>query len=147
MIYLRWEVTARSRIQWFDGFGDHPPTAKAAFGPNVPAGRNWNRTVEAVLAHHANTHTGVARAASGLYFQARARMAAHRDTGAAFVGKERRDLDWIVYLEDSGGTNESALSIEYGHLVRGGNKRVGGLFILTGAAGHLAKTKGARWDK
>lgn len=144
MPYLRWEVTHRSRIKWFDGQGDHPVTAKA-MGYGTPGG--WDKTVEAVLAHHASTHLALGRAASQLYGRAAANMAAHRDTGAAHVGRERHDLDWIVYLEDAGSIKKSALSIEFGHLTRGGDKRVGGLYILTGAADHMAKTRGKRWDK
>lgn len=83
------------------------------------------------------------------------RMSAHRDTGNAFVGVEHRDLDWVIFLEDPAtrgkdgklsDANASALSIEFGHLTKGGN-RVGGLFILTGAANRMARNSKKRWDK
>lgn len=144
MPYLRWEITHHSRIKWFDGQGDHPVTAKA-LGYYRPSG--WDKTVEAVLAHHVSTHLALGRAASQLHGRAASAMAAHRDTGAAHVGREKHDLDWIVFLEDGGGTKKSALSIEFGHLTRGGKGRVGGLYILTGAANHMAKTRKKRWDK
>lgn len=103
--------------------------------------------MEAVLAHHATTHIALGRAALQLYGQAQFRMAAHRDTGNAYVGIERHDLDWVIFLDDPGpNSKRSALSIEFGHLTKAGN-RVGGLHILTGAAGKLAQTSKKRWDK
>lgn len=138
-----------------DGQSDYPAPAKALFGPNRPAGRNYDKTVEAVLAHHVSTHQALTAAAAELYTQAATRMSLHRDTGNAFVGTERRDLDWIVYLEDPAtrdedgklsDANASALSIEFGHLTKGGN-RVGGLYILTGAAQKLGRKPRKRWDR
>lgn len=162
MIYLRWEVTHRSRIKWFDDQGDYPVTAKV-LGYRTPAG--WDKTVEAVLAHHVTTRMGLYNAASQLHSKAAARMAAHRDTGAARVGIEAHDLDYIVYLEDGdpghsdssegrsfvGPSSDrsgkrSALSIEFGHRTRGGG-RVGGLYIITGAVNGAARNPKKRWDR
>jgi hypothetical protein len=158
-ITLRWKMrvvkTRGGPIKWFDGQGDHPVTAKA-MGLKSPAG--WDKTVEAVLAHHSSVHVALASAAAELHAKASARLAAHRDTGASRVGIERGDyLDWYVYLEDvesrksegptkNASGKRSALSIEFGHLTRSGS-RVGGLFILTGAVSGMANTPRRRWDK
>lgn len=146
---LRWRMrvvkTRGGPIKWFDGQGNHPMTAKA-MGMRYPAG--WDKTVEAVLAHHSSVHVALASAAAELHTKASMRLAAHRDTGASRVGIERGDyLDWYVYLEDRGAEGKkSALSIEFGHLTRSGS-RVGGLFILTGAVSGMANTPRRRWDK
>lgn len=156
---LRWQVRAvKTRggpIKWDDGQGNHPMTAKA-MGMKYPAG--WDKTVEAVLAHHVSVHRALHQAAYELHWRAFERLAAHRDTGASRVGIEQGDyLDWYVYLEDTesrkseGPTQNasgkrSALSIEFGHLTRSGS-RVGGLFVLTGAVSGMAKTPRRRWDK
>lgn len=153
---MRWSITrvgpTGRRIKWFDGQDNFPVTAKAMGYPS-PSG--WDKTVEAVLAHHVTTHLALGKAASEIYARARIRMAAHRDTGAARVGMEKGWLDYRIYLEDPDpGTSQhrnrtgkrSALSIEFGHRVRGSDERVGGLYIITGAAS-AAGSWNKRWDK
>lgn len=167
MAHFYYSITVRpkwaqgQRIRWHDGQGNYPLTAKA-LGYRTPFG--WDRTVEAVLAHHVTTHKALTKAAHEIYARAKARMAAHRDTGAARVGIEAGDhLDWYIYLEDTefrsvdaqgrmwqgplkNGGRRSALSIEFGHRVRGSGKRVGGLYIITGAVNSLAGGWFKRWD-
>lgn len=69
------------------------------------------------------------------------RLAAHRDTGAASVSVTEGDIDAFINLDDP-----NALSIEFGHLVKGKYERdepkyVPGLYIITGGAGLLAGPK------
>lgn len=155
-ISVRTKRTPIGPIKWFDGQGNYPQTAKA-MGMKYPAG--WDKTVEAVIAHHASVHASLAKAAHALHAKAAMRLAAHRDTGASHVGIEQGDhLDWYVFLEDAEPAAQtegpspnrsgkrSALSIEFGHKTRDGG-RVGGLFILTGAVSGMVKTPGRRWDK
>ena len=156
-ITYRWEMRALgrpgNRIKWFDHQGNYPVTARAM---GYPRGAGWDKTVEAVLAHHASTHLALGRAATKIYARAKANLAMHRDTGAATVGMSRGWLDYHIYLEDAdpgGGETgnhtgkRSALSIEFGHRVRGSSKRVGGLYIITGAVGAIGTSMTKRWDK
>lgn len=156
-ITYRWEMrpvgAPGHRIKWFDHQGNHPVTA-SALGYPTPTG--WDKTVEAVLAHHASTHLALGRAAQKIYRKAQMRLLAHRDTGSAKVGISHGSLDWYVYLEDADPGDgdppnytgkRSALSIEFGHRVKGSSRRVGGLYIITGAVGAVGGSLTKRWDK
>lgn len=149
-------------VRWTDGQGTHNvQTAKALK-------RGSLGTTEAVLAHHVNVHRALQKAASAFLMRAATNMAMHRDTGAARVGMAKGDLDWSIYLEDRNevstrpdpnakgrrkdGTKQkdysrkrSALSIEFGHKVRGSDREVGGLFILTNAADSMARKPSKEW--
>jgi hypothetical protein len=150
-------------VRWTDGQGTHNvQTAKALK-------RGSLGTVEAVLAHHYKVHAALQKAAAQFYMRAATRMAMHRDTGAARVGLEAGDeLDWYVFLTERNevstrpdknakgrrkdGTKQkeysrkrSALSIEFGHKIRGSDREVGGLYILTGAANAMARNPMKEW--
>lgn len=149
--YIRYRVVnPHSGVRWFDGQGNHPLTAKAlGVGPLG--------TVEAVIAHHRDVHSALAKASAVFYLLAAANMAAHRDTGNAHIVREKGDLDWHVALEDQGGDRSgdrsgkrSALSIEFGWVPLASQfapegERVGGLFILTGAARLMGNSPHRRW--
>lgn len=150
-LWISWHASPGKPLEWFDGQGDHPKFAnELGLGPLG--------TVEAVLAHTRESHTGIKRGARMIAARARVNLAMHRDTGAARIGIEKsppHQLDWVVYLEDrdpgGGGKNRtgkrSALSIEFGHLFTapdGTVKRIGGLFVLTGAAQSAARAPGRR---
>ena len=147
----------RGELEWFDGQGDNPQTAKAL-------GLGSLGTVEAVVAHHVRARQAIRMAATSLYYRAVGNLAMHRNTGNARVGWKKsppNELDYEVYLEDSftssqpGGKNghkRSALAIEFGHKLhtfKGDadkrDRRVGGLFILTKAVSALARTPNRRW--
>jgi hypothetical protein len=147
-MYIRWHVERGFPLEWFDGQGDHPKYANEL-------GLGSLGTVEAVLAHTAEARSGVRSGARALASRAWANLQMHRDTGAAHIGIEEsppRELDYVVYLGDAdpgGGTNRtgkrSALSIEFGHLYKspdGEIKRIGGIYVLTGAVGTMARTPG-----
>lgn len=149
--YIRFRVVnPHSGVEWFDGQGNHPVDSKTLYGNRLhPLG-----TVEAVLAHHINVHMALQAAATAMYVRAASNLAAHRDTGNSKIMRTRGDkLDWFISLVDAGNGGQkkrkrspkmSALSIEFGHLTKGGN-RTGGLFVLTGAANAMAKNSGKKW--
>jgi len=148
-IYLKWHIEPGFRLEWFDHQGDPPKTSK-----EIGAGPLG--TVEAVLAHTVEVRKGLHRGAKIIAGRAKSNLSMHRDTGAAYIGSEQHDLDWVVFLgdRDPGGKpasrtgKRSALSIEFGHLYRnkrtGEVQRIGGLFVLTNAANAAAKAPGRR---
>lgn len=90
-----------------------------------------------VISHEEGVKAAVHQRAATIAGKAEAKLLRHRDTGAAKVTVTKGDVDSFVNLED-----KAALSIEFGHWVRGKYethepKYVPGLYILTGAAGLL----------
>lgn len=88
-----------------------------------------------VVSHLGEVKGAVSDKAQNVGQVAEARLAAHHDTGHAKVTVTHGDVDSFVNLED-----EAALSIEFGHMVKGKfetdtPKKVPGLYIITGAAG------------
>lgn len=139
MIYIGFTLDV-GRLEWFDGQGDNPLPSKAIRGGSLG-------TVEAVIAHTMESRAGVRKGAELLAKNARSRLRAHRQTGAAHIGVTESPpnaLDFEVWLGDADSADgnrtrkRSALSIEFGHThAQAGH--VKGLFILTGAANKLAR--------
>lgn len=159
MLYIRWHTEPGFALEWFDGQGDHPLFSREIRGGALG-------TVEAVVAHHIDTRRAIRKGANMLAGRARSRLALHRDTGNAHIAVEKsppRALDWEVQLVDPDAGNagsrtgkKTALSIEFGHIQKdssgnfvmdgdGSFKRVGGLYILTGAANALAASPNRRF--
>lgn len=145
MLFLSYDMEV-GRLRWFDGQGDSPRTSRAISGGALG-------TVEAVLAHTIESRRGIRHGAGALASAAWLNLRAHRDTGAAHIeikGSPPNALDHEVILADADSASgnrtrkRSALSIEFGHLQKGG-ERVGGLYILTGAANRLARKPGRRF--
>jgi hypothetical protein len=80
---------------------------------------------------------GVARRVAGA---AKGRLAVHKFQGHSRITITEGDVDWFVNLDDSRG-DHAAMSIEFGHIVKGKYedpgkpKYVPGLYILSTAAG------------
>lgn len=88
-----------------------------------------------VVSHIEGVKASVRAEAEEVHAKAEARLARHRNTGAADVSVSQGDVDSFVNLDDP-----AALSIEFGHFVKGKYeddtpKYVHGLYIITGAAG------------
>ena len=88
--------------------------------------------VDEYVAHLGGVRRTVAGHGDDLAARARARLAAHRETGAASIDVDHGAVDTVVSLVDP-----AALSIEFGRggYVRGDGVHVGpmdGLHILTG---------------
>ena len=82
------------------------------------------------IAHLPEVIAAVHDAAEENGAKAAARLAAHRDTGAASISVTQGDVDSFVNLDDP-----AALSIQFGHMVKGKYetdepKYVPGLYIL-----------------
>lgn len=65
--------------------------------------------VNAYIAHLSGVKAAVGAEGRAIFGRAKARLAAHRDTGAARIEFSRQDTDALVHLVD-----EAAVSIEYG---------------------------------
>ena len=65
--------------------------------------------VNAYIAHMPGVKAAVGAEGREIFARAKARLAAHRDTGAARIEFSRQDTDALIHLVD-----EAAVSIEYG---------------------------------
>ncbi|EFV12945.1 DUF5403 family protein [Segniliparus rugosus] len=93
------------------------------------------KAINKVVSHVEGVHHELGDVARRIKGNAEARLAIHRQTGSARVTLTEGETDWLVNLEDN-----AALSIEFGHVVKGKYetdppKFAPGLYILTGAAG------------
>jgi hypothetical protein len=98
------------------------------------AGRD-HRGVNAYIAHLDGVVGSVQAHGAVIAGKAKANLAAHRDTGAAYIDMDREDTDAIISLVD-----EAAITIEYGReegIDRTGRPKgaMQGLHILGRAAG------------
>lgn len=100
------------------------------------------KAMNTVVSHLEEVHDGVGDVAKSTEKKAEAKLAAHRDTGAAKITRTEGSVDWFVNLEDA-----AAESIEFGHWVKGKYedkehpKFVPGLYVLTTGAGLDATPK------
>lgn len=96
-----------------------------------------DRAMNTVISHEDGVKAAVQAEAEDIAREAKGNLARHRDTGNASISVTDGDVDAFVNLDDP-----AALSIEFGHFVKGKYERdtpkyVPGLYILTGAAGLL----------
>lgn len=94
-----------------------------------------DKAMNRVVSRLPEVHYEVVDAALDVGVKAEAKLASHKKTGRAEVTVTEGDVDAFVNLDDP-----AAMSIEFGHFVKGkfeGDepKYVGGLYIITGAAG------------
>lgn len=89
-------------------------------------------TINTIVSGLQDVVDAVADTAHDIAGRAETRLAAHRRTGRAKVTVTRGKTDSFVNLDDP----DNAMAIEFGHDDRSGN-HVGGLYIITGAAGLL----------
>ncbi len=93
------------------------------------------KAMNLIISHLDGVVDAVAEEAKEIGVRAKARLTAHKYSGAAQVTVTHGDVDSFVNLDDP-----AALSIEFGHMVKGKfeddePKFVPGLYIITGAAG------------
>lgn len=95
------------------------------------------KVVNTIVSHRPGVKAEIAKEAQIAKARAEARLAQHRDTGAAQVVVTRDHIDYLVELVD-----KAAVSIEFGHFVKGKYetdepKFVPGLYIISEATGLL----------
>lgn len=88
-----------------------------------------------VVSHHVDVKAAIENKTAEVGAKAEIRLGMHHDSGDASIDVDMGDVDGFVSLVD-----DAAMSIEFGHMVKGKYERakpkyVPGLYIISGAAG------------
>ena len=95
------------------------------------------KAMNTVVSHHSEVQASITAETEEAVSRGTARLASHRDTGNAEVNSTYGETDGFVNLDDA-----AAMSIEFGHFVKGKYERdepkfVPGLYIISEATGLL----------
>ena len=82
------------------------------------------------VARHRNVDIALSTTAGPIYSRAKTIHAANRDQGHSYVGIEKGDVDYYVFLDDDRGA-DAAMSIEFGHTHPDTGEWVPGMYALT----------------